>query len=166
MAKEEIVEQESYEIDRSTWPDGPWSAEPQWKVEWRDQATGYPCLAVRNPLGAWCGYVGIAEGHPSFGQHYDATDVNVHGGLTYSGACSGKICHVPAPGESDNVWWLGFDTAHCDDVVPGLEAIHRDCRAMGAVRSHPSYVTYKTLEYVQGECKSLAAQLMAMEDQS
>lgn len=33
----------------------------------------------------------------------------VHGGLTYSDRCHDDICHVPAPGEPDDVWWFGFD---------------------------------------------------------
>lgn len=55
--------------DRSEWGAGPWSNEPD-KVQWQDEATGLPCLMVRNHSGAWCGYVGVAEGHPLYGQGY------------------------------------------------------------------------------------------------
>lgn len=133
-------------IDRKSWPSGPWDREPD-RVEWRDDATGLVCLIVRNPLGALCGYVAVPDGHVYFQKrHGDIDDVSVHGGLTYSDFCQGDICHVPAPGESDHVWWLGFDCAHYADCVPammrcGLDGIYRD------------------IEYVKDECRYLAAQI-------
>lgn len=49
--------------DKSDWGDGAWQSEPD-KVQWRDEATGAPCLALRAEVtGAWCGYVGIPKGH-------------------------------------------------------------------------------------------------------
>ena len=33
--------------DKRTWPRGVWDDEPD-KKQWRDEATGYPCLIVRN----------------------------------------------------------------------------------------------------------------------
>lgn len=47
--------------DKSQWGEGPWTAEPD-KRQWRDEATGLPCLIVRGPHGAFCGYVGVAGG--------------------------------------------------------------------------------------------------------
>ena len=54
-------------MNKSTWGDGPWMAEPD-KEQWPDETTGLPCLIKRNQFGALCGYVGVAEGHPWFGQ--------------------------------------------------------------------------------------------------
>lgn len=73
---------------------------------------GFACLIRRTNIGIWCGYVAVPPGHPWHGKHYDAVDADVHGGLTYAEPCSGEICHVPQPGESDDVWWLGFDCGH------------------------------------------------------
>lgn len=153
-------------IDRAAlrWPAGPWDGEPD-KVQWPDAATGLPCLAVRNGYsGNWCGYVGVAEGHPYFEKNYDdeGIDVSVHGGLTFAAACrpgsteAGGICHVPEPGEPEHVWWLGFDCAHwqdyCpNDVVMGLERGYPFGRTEGS--------TYRTLDYVREQCASLAEQL-------
>ncbi len=110
-------------VDRKGWPSGPWDNEPD-KLEWRAPSSpSYPCLIVRSPTGALCGYVGVPPGHPAHGKdHGCLEDVGSHWGLTYSGACSGNVCHVPEPGESDDVWWLGFDCAHAGDYCPGLEA--------------------------------------------
>jgi hypothetical protein len=57
------------------------------------------------------------------------------------------ICHVPGPGEPDDVWWLGFDCVHGGDNAPS--------------RSYTFYgrVSYRTLRYVQDECASLARQI-------
>src|SRR5688572_33275852 len=79
-------------INRARWPAGPWDDEPD-KVQWEDETTGYPCLAVRNRLGAWCGYVGVPKGHPFFAKDYGhvSDDWNnyspAHGGLTYAAFC-------------------------------------------------------------------------------
>lgn len=113
------------------WGDGPWKDEPD-RIEWRRPGSALPRLMLRGPMGSWCGYVGVPEGHPLHGrkawgtgatdeQHHAAVDdLEVHGGITYAEACAGNICHVPAPGEPDHVWWFGFDCAHAGDVSPGL----------------------------------------------
>lgn len=56
--------------DRHPWPDGPWMSEPD-KVQWPDEATGLACLAVRGPMGSWCGYVGVGKAHPLYGIEYN-----------------------------------------------------------------------------------------------
>lgn len=57
-------------IDKSSWLDGPWQSEPD-KRQWRDEATGLPCLIVRSPSGGnLCGYVGISKGHPLYEKSY------------------------------------------------------------------------------------------------
>ncbi len=128
-------------LDRTQWPDGPWMKEPD-RVEFR--ALGFPCLMVRNPMGNWCGYVGVAPGHPWFEKGYDDVPANAHGGLTFSNHCHGNVCHVPQAGEPDHVWWLGFDCAHYMDLVPGLKFF--------------SEGTYKDEQYVRAECEALALQ--------
>lgn len=161
-------------IDKSGWGGGPWHGEPD-KIQWTDEATGLPCLIVRNGGGALCGYVGVAEGHPFFGVEYNgcagkscgesycdhAPDhaVEVHGGLTFSGFCQeGEhgICHVPAPGEPERVWWLGFDCGHFFDASPAYDA-----RCGDAYIFNGRDRTYRTVDYVRDECARLAAQLKA-----
>jgi hypothetical protein len=74
-------------IDKSEWRRGPWDNEPD-KIQWQDDETGLPCLIVRGPAGALCGYVGVAPGHPWHGADYDNCDVSVHGGLTFAHGCA------------------------------------------------------------------------------
>lgn len=57
--------------DKSTWGEGEWNSEPD-KVQFQDEATGYPCLIVRARVtGSLCGYVGIPENHPLYGCAYN-----------------------------------------------------------------------------------------------
>src|SRR5207247_1696575 len=123
------------DCDRSGWGEGPWDDEPD-KVQWIDEATGLDCLAVRHPEhGNWCGYVGVAPGHPLHGAPYDEVYADVHGGLTFSDACQEHenpaqgVCHVPFGDRPADVWWLGFDCAHHMDLAPGLQARMRELRA-------------------------------------
>lgn len=160
-------------VDKTAWGPGQWQNEPD-KRQWTDGATGLACLAVRNPSsGNWCGYVGVPDTHPwhsisyngcvqkpPCGQHYcdHYPDVRVHGGLTFSDKCadvagdhSRYICHLPEPGEPDNVWWFGFDCNHSGDRAPGYVARYPGHSIPG---EH-----YRNLRYVEGECARLARQL-------
>ena len=149
-------------IDKSSWRDGSWKSEPD-KMQWTDNKTKYPCLIKRNPYGALCGYVGVEETHPAFGQGYDDVDVDVHGGLTFADRCQEGpiekqpelICHIPDAGESDNIWWLGFDCAHANDLMPGYPTY--------SDMMFPLRGVYRNVNFVKNECRRLAAQLKAME---
>lgn len=172
-------------IDKSAWGDGEWQREPD-KRQWIDDATGLDCLAVRHSQsGHWCGYVGIAEGHPFFEVGYDECRVQceqnrgdgycdwdndhtanrvvrVHGGLTYADFCregaeETGVCHVPFDGRPARIWWLGFDCAHLDDLSPWSAARDR-VRGFAPIGND----VYRTLDYVQLQCASLAQQLAAI----
>lgn len=166
--------------DREQWPSGPWDDEPD-RVQWTDDDTGLACLIRRGPLGNWCGYVGVPEGHPWHGMDYhhcvvcrtsylDGCEHNeplssvviVHGGLTFAAGCDGDpvagVCHVADDG--DTVWWLGFDCGHGFDLVPGLVARGL---ALGYSIEDATFgsATYRDIEYVRGEVRSLAQQVAA-----
>jgi hypothetical protein len=137
------------DIDKSEWGPGAWQSEPD-KIQWLDEATQIPCLIVRSQsTGGWCGYVGVAPGHPWTGPEMDLYDLQVHGGVTYGPAlCTARICHAVEEGEDDDVRWIGFDCGHCDDLSPRIHA------------SHPLFCggIYRQVEYVQDQCRILAAQ--------
>lgn len=157
--------------DRTDWDDGPWTNEPD-KAQWTDEHTGLPCMIHRNRYGAWCGYVGIGPDHPFYQKPCDDADIDlsVHGGLTFADGCdpdfnpaTGQgICHIPEPGEPDDVWWFGFDCAHAFDLAPAMRALIRGCGVYGPdeqwMLSFPGEV-YRDIEYVRAECAQLAIQL-------
>lgn len=164
-------------VNRAEWPPGPWDAEPEDKVEFRH--AGFACLLVRGSAGAWCGYVGMPPGHRWHGAAYDDVRVideegeasypDVHGGLTYAAACqvNGHICHAPAPGEPDDIWWLGFDCNHSGDVAPRDEGFHlRFPEHAGVFEPRLGRPTgwggvhrYQTRDYARRETERLAEQL-------
>lgn len=168
---------EYHTVDKSGWGAGPWQSEPD-KRQWQDEATGLPCLIVRGPVGALCGYVGVGAQHPLHSKDYSdphcfpcgdhcsddwhsncrpESNFEVHGGLTFSGGCGhhenpGKgICHVPGEGEPDDIWWFGFDCAHYGDYAPSnrISSLARDG-------------VYRDFAYVQAEVTALAKQVAAV----
>lgn len=162
----------AYKVDRDGWPPGPWDSEPD---RWEDREAGFPVLAVRNDLGAWCGYVGMPPGHPWHGRDRDSLYVEehangrellyAHGGLTFHGPCQegGVICHVPRPGEPAEVWWFGFDCAHIGDLWPAdlhprMTKISDDVAALfpGVPRRRGG--TYRDLAYVEKCVRAMAHQ--------
>lgn len=158
-------------IDKSSWGDGPWQDEPD-RVEFIDPTTGLTCLLLRaNPrLGHWCGYVAVPPGHRLHSVDYDeapeATHYAAHRGLTFSGPCRDRddrpkreqVCHVPAPGELDDVWWFGFDCGHGGtDYIPGLVATRPPL--LDALERWPAGEAYRDVAYVTGRCRALAKAL-------
>lgn len=138
-------------------PPGPWHDEPD-RVEF--EHAGFPCLLIRNS--AWCGYVAVPPGHPWHGVAYDDVRVpgedgltwpDVHGGLTYGHSCQGDICHVPKPGESDDVYWLGFDCNHSGDL-----ALWDLLEGRGDHDNGIWFTSYKDVDYVRRETVKLAEQ--------
>lgn len=152
--------------DKSEWGDGPWNAEPD-KMQWTDEATGLPCLFVRNHMGGLCGYVGVPEGHRDFQLSYnDCSPYDVHGGLTFAAFCrepakgepNHSICHVPGEGEPDRVWWLGFDCGHGGDLLPGM---NHQLRRAGMGYGFLGGEIYRDVPYVREQCTELARQIKA-----
>ena len=131
---------------------GPWMNEPD-KANWTDKETELDCMIIRNAeMGNLCGYVGIPLNSKLIKLDCNDIEVNIHGGLTYTGRCGGDICHEA----EEEVYWLGFDCAHYLDITPGMNSI-------------PSFnypfdknLTYKDFNYVKSEVESLAKQLKAL----
>lgn len=142
-------------------------------------AAGLQALAVLTGLGHRCGYVGVGEDHPLFGIGYGqeceylefpgdepigkrgilsllggeptspGVVFDVHGGITFAG----DRTHIE--GADKELWFFGFDCAHAGDA-PEPEPDYRQdfYQAMGCE-------VVRTLDYVVGECESLARQIIA-----
>lgn len=143
----ELLAKRDYEMAQ-----GEWSKEPD-RIEWRDRRSVpvLPCVIARNPIGSLCGYVAVPPGHPWHGLGFDDVAADVHGGITYCEPCheSGAVCHAPQRGESDDVWWVGFDCAHLYDYSPACG------REMFAT------TVYRDVYYVMSEVGRLANQVRA-----
>jgi hypothetical protein len=72
--------------ERRPYGEGPWENEPD-RVAWRDAATGYACLILRQENGTLAGYVSIGSSHPLWCYERDAIPaelgVTPHRGLDY-----------------------------------------------------------------------------------
>lgn len=86
-------------------------------------------------VGHRCGYVAIPSTHKDHNKRYYDIDVCAHGGLTYSGDSKS---YPAISTDEENLWWVGFDCAHYDDIA-----------SIGG----------QTLEYCIQECESIANQL-------
>jgi hypothetical protein len=156
---EEILE--PLTIDKSKWGDGPWQNEPD-RVDWVH--AGLACLVLRHPRhGHYCGYVAVPESHPLYGKpHGEAAGLDFHGAINYAHACSGYVCHVPAPGMPETVWWFGGDFGHYRDISPGTNALLDEVRLPLRVREDWFRPKYRTIDYVRAEVDGLAQQLAAL----
>lgn len=128
--------------------DGPWQTEPDFELfEYRD----HKCMVRRGPFGALNGYIEVKPDHAFYKQDYDAIDINVHWGITYSGNILDCL----------DIFFIGFDCAHAFDYVPTLTLFHT-CSAKTELCTVPMYQkeNYKTIDFVIAECKSVVDQLI------
>ncbi len=105
---------------------------------------GFNCQMVRGHAKSWCGYILLPEEHDYYGVSYNDLPVKVHGGLTYSEFFN----------QNGYVFWMiGFDCAHNGDFTYySLSSIR------GGGVGQPDI--YRTKDYVIGELKSLASQMI------
>lgn len=62
------------------------------------------------------GYVLIPKDNHLHGKHYDDINVDVHGGLTFSGLVDTKMVEDwELDKEDEGKWCVGFDTSHYGD---------------------------------------------------
>jgi hypothetical protein len=120
-----------------------WENEPD-LVEF--EAFGFKCEVRRHPkLRHLCGYVTVPEGHPMYGKTYDEvhdmTDIEVHGGLTFS-----------KDGQ------FGFDCAHAFDLVPHVTEVLNGREGVD-VEKLQSMDTYRDMGFTIDETYKLARQL-------
>ena len=110
---------------------------------------GYFGVCVFTQMGHRCGYVGVDESHPLYGDG-DFWEADVHGGITYSGGFQ----------ELENAlgitcWFFGFDCMHGGDI-PDAEAM----KLYGfELRAPYLNGTAKSTQYVIDEIKKLSVQL-------
>lgn len=98
--------------------------------------------------------------------------LKAHGGINWSGA-------MPDDSDPSGRWWFGFDCGHAGDYSPGTQALlkrmhvaddttrafaeYQKHLGLGAMMPWGEPITYRTVEYVKGECAALALQLAQLE---
>ena len=166
-------------------------------VEKEFEYKGMKCVVTFQKHGHRCGYVGVPKGHPLYGKDYsDYLDIkkedmgdkeisgifplfsallddderirieayfNCHGGITYSGGGCNSSYPIPS-----DLWWFGFDCAHCDDgkdFILAMKLFPEYSEQIAMTRRieegySNDYVIIRELNYVEDECKKLADQLI------
>ena len=123
----------------------PWESESNYEEFFYN---GIECVIMRMPrIKCLYGFIGFEEGHSYYRKDITLEDLQVHGGITYTGMSL-------IDGTKSGKWWIGFDTAHTGDLIPlmcektpGYETFFRN----GPV--------YRNLEYVRTEIKKLVDQV-------
>lgn len=156
------------ELKELHWGSGEWLDEPD---VFYFERHGFKCVGTRicgweghknEHLygGYWCGYIEIPKGHPWFGKEMDQLDVDCHYGLSYAQKSD----------ESDD-WVIGFDCAHSGDISPSLQKMKEIWKndpknfwmcTDELKKKYPNCAlfndTYKTIDFVIDQCKSMADQ--------
>ncbi|CAM3129375.1 hypothetical protein SPAN111604_05310 [Sphingomonas antarctica] len=161
------------------------------KVSWRDEASGYDCIMLRDSNRRHLsGYVGAPRDHPIWGWKCEAVPpdlgIDVHGGLMYSRLCqhgpsptpglvveAARICHVrvvPPPRFEPLVHATDHRVEHadawwfgfsCDQVY---DVVPADVHGQAKFLQAEVGAVYRDDAYVVHETVSLAAQLRAIAD--
>ena len=132
-------------------------------VESKFEYLGYTCVVIYTTMGHRCGYVGIPKSHSLYGKDYDDIYefIDCHWGLTYSGG--GNNFTYPIK-EENNLWWFGWDYAHCDDSNDWScykEYFGEEPSEYLVFSYNGGNIYYK--EDVERECKKVAEQLKERE---
>lgn len=150
------------------WGNGPWVAEPD-LIKFR--YLGLTCLILRSFFkehdayisgGSLNGYCEVPKNHPLYNSMlesdviYDKFDIDVHGGLTFSDK-----------NPDDGFFMIGFDCAHFNDITPSFKNFmdndpfsKKMNDNLAKLNISPLKKTYKDIDFVTEQCKSMAKQLM------
>lgn len=134
---------------KENWGDGEWVSELD---QYRFLYKGYDCIIVRNELGCLCGYVRIPKNSP-FMETSLREGLQVHGNISHA--------------ETDEFddFWIGFDCAQYDDLVPAHEYITKtygdDPYDIKKKFGDPLRInkTYKNVNFVENELMNLVDQI-------
>lgn len=155
-----------------------WLSEPD-LVEF--QYKDYQALIIRHPdFGHLCGFVVVPEGHPLHGSNdyiQDMKHLDVHGGITY-----GKFQELDlleGNKKYKGTYLIGFDCAHTWDIQPYFDKrqalkdildeykkeiydLLSKTEALTGIKTDDLYdqETYKNIDFVTAELKSLIDQLV------
>jgi len=144
----------SPEIKLQQWGEGEWINEPDFvRFDYKGFACAIKRVAVWKKgepdqllLGHLSGYVAIPKEHPLYKKEYPEIDIDCHGGLSFSE-------------EDDLDWWIGFDCARSNDIMPYIEKMKKK---FGIDNSPIFNKTYRNISYVKAQCESIVDQLIEM----
>ena len=135
----------------------PWDKEPfKREFEYKD----FPCIILKHPTQHHlCGYIGIYSTNGLSNMPIDDINefINIHGGFTHYD--SGNNINLPITVNNKLIFWLGFDCAHYNDYVPGLEEFQQFYSYQMSIMNKEN-VTYKDGQFVENELKKAIDQII------
>lgn len=145
-------------VRRAGWRKGPWDDELEDRLYWVDPKTNLDCLAMRNEIGEWCGYVGVPRSSKYYGEDKNGTlllGISACGEVTYANSSSGDKYRIRSflKGRPEIVWWIGFDTGGISSDCPARDPVAE--KRMG-VDWKP---IYRDLNYMRPRITELAEEL-------
>lgn len=124
------------------------------KVEADFYYHGYRVVCLFMEGGFRCGYVGIRNGKSLKQSFLDR--IRCHGGITYSKN------HLPEQSQ-DGYWYIGFDCNHQPfdghDIKTAETYFAGSNGIISRLSIYPLDGHYKTLDYVEQQCRSIIRQL-------
>lgn len=144
--------------DKTSWGKGPWQDEPDY-VAFIDKETTYPCVAKRNMLGAFVGYVGTDERHPLYMSEvgcpeFDFIDAHERA-PSFAAFLPDESLNFSPP---KRYWWIGFDCMHDNDHCPWRDKTTKPQPTLPRTRRRGQGI-YRDLPYVVEQLEFLASQL-------
>jgi hypothetical protein len=110
-------------------------------------------------IGIWKGFVGVPDNHLFYDKNIDELLLHqelldfffsIHGGVCSAGRLPAKYKEY-----TKNLWWVGMETSHGNDLMPllKLDLIEADMSKM------LSNQTYKDLSFIRKEINKMAKYL-------
>lgn len=149
------------------WGNGEWVEEID-SDEWEYKGIKCHILRVAIPDGPnghifggyFCGYIKVPDNHLWFKK--EDIHAEVHGGITF------------AKEKDKKEWWIGFDAAHSNDIVPStqktmgkiktetaeLMSKHMNIPIEQALESAILNSTYRNFSYMKDQCERLVDQML------
>lgn len=126
---------------------------------------GYKCIVLFQGMCHRCGYIGIPKEHSLYDiGDYDNVPIICHGGITYASH------NMYGFGTCDDIFWIGFDCAHCDDskdYEAGRKYFANDAALIESMarweeldKQFPCDGEVRTQEYVEEQCRQIVDQII------
>lgn len=120
----------------------------------RGEHLGFRWIVMHNGWGVRCGYVRVPYDHPWCGLDLEDSNVEVHGGITFSSADE----PIDKREKDARWWWVGFDCGHAWDAPdPSLPST----QVNRILELFSSRWIIRSQEYVEGQCRLLCEQAVA-----
>lgn len=120
------------------------------------------CVTILNvPMGIRCGYIGVGDNNPLYGESEESLPLRAHGGITYTSHFPPRTFDSIQKGR--NLYWIGFDTGHFGDRLDD-ETIQKYNISNGVCNFWTESTFLASKENVDAEVELLRLQAIQVKD--